>query len=169
MYSSPYWAPQLMGNPYLPTMMIPQQVSPPPVQNTIQVQQRSPEPALSTPQIWNWKVVRDYQSMIQESIPFDGTPVLFMMNDSSTFYIVHMVDGKKMVNGYEFSPLEQKVDTVPQPVITPEEKTEQRLSALEGNINSISDQLGKLLEVMKGESTSQSTEQTETIHRTPIK
>lgn len=163
---NPYWAPQIMGNPYLPPMVVPQQTPMPPVQNTIQVQQRQPEPTLNSPQVWNWKVVKDYQSMIQESIPFDGTPVLFMMNDSSTFYIVHMVDGKKMVNGYGFAPLEQKTEP---PVATPEEKTEQRISTLENNLTTISEQIEKLLGVIKNESNPQSTERTEPIQRTPIK
>lgn len=163
-----YWMPQVIGNPYLPPVVPTQQVAPP-AQNTIQVQQPKPVEQPIVQQTWNWRVVKDYQSMIQESVPFDGTPVLFMMSDSSTFYIVNMVDGKKMVNGYEFSPLD-KAEEIQPPVSTPEEKTEQRLLSLENNINLIAEQLGKLLGVKGDESNTQAIESTETtIQRTPIK
>ena len=160
---NPLWMPQAIPtiNPY--AMMVPPQ--PTPVQNTIQVQPPQPQQPTST---WNWKVVKDYQSVLQESVPFDGTPVLFMLSDSSTFYVVNMVDGKKMVNGYEFSPLNNvEVNQNIQPELTPDE----RLNRLENSLLQLTNQIEKLMEVRGNESNTEvaEPETAEVIQRKPIK
>ena len=175
---NPYWMPQTLLSPQ--NLMTPytQVIQPqpaqmiPPVQNTIQVQQpKQPEPVIGQA-IWNWKVVKDYQSMIQEPVPFDGTPVLFMMQDSSTFYIVNMMDGKKMVNGYEFSPL-SNTDSVEQEEtqLTAEEMVDQRFSQIENNLAILTEQIQKLVGVRDNESNTEviELETDETVKRKPIK
>lgn len=142
---NPYWPIQTMGqpNPYIPVMPSPyqpSQQSPPPPSQT-------PPAQVTQPTSWTWKVVKDYQTMLQEPIPVDGTPIMFMMSESSTFYIVKMTDGKKMVNGYEFTPL----NSVEEPAMTPEEQTNQRLSNLENALVTLSSQIEKLTEVRRNE------------------
>lgn len=153
MYNNPYWA--SWAAPYIAPQFAPQQVYPQtivqqptqpqniqqPVQNT-QVQQT---PAISL--IWNWKVTDNYQSMLMESVPYDGTPVLFMMKNESIFYVVSMVDGKKMINGFSFVPLGNNNESSVEKVLTPEEQNEQRLTKLETGMASILEQLNKLVEV----------------------
>ena len=175
---NPYWMPQTLVTPQniLPTyaQMMPHQPAQiiPPVQNTIQVQQpKQPEPIVSQT-VWNWKVVKDYQSMLQEPVPFDGTPVLYMMQDSSTFYIVNMMDGKKMVNGYEFSPL-STTDNLEQEEtpLTAEEMVDQRFSQIETNLANLAEQIQKLVGARNNESNTEviELETDETVKRKPIK
>lgn len=153
MYNNPYWA--SWAAPYIAPQFAPQQVySQPVVQQPVQSQpvQQSTQ-NISIPQTsvvsstWNWKVADSYQSMLMESVPFDGTPVLFMMKNESVFYVVSMVDGKKMINGFSFMPLGNVEDSNGEKVLTPEEQNEQRLTNLETGMASILEQLNKLVEV----------------------
>lgn len=150
---NPYWA--SWAAPYITPQFAPQQVYSPqpvvqqpaqPVQQTVQstpIQQVS----TTTSSVWNWKVTDNYQNMLMESVPFDGTPVLFMMKNESVFYVVSMVDGKKMINGFSFVPLGNTEESSNEKVLTPEEQNEQRLANLETGMASIIEQLNKLVEV----------------------
>lgn len=152
MYNNPYWA--SWAAPYVTPQFAPQQVyspqpvvqqPPQPVQQTVQntpIQQVS----TTTSPVWNWKVTDNYQNMLMESVPFDGTPVLFMMKNESTFYVVSMVDGKKMINGFSFIPLGNNEESSGEKVLTPEEQNEQRLMKLETGMATIVEQLNKLVE-----------------------
>ena len=154
MFNNPYWAPatpSMMTT--FPYPVIPTQ-PPPVVQQTQPVQQSQPAPQQTlqpTPVSWNWKAVANYQSMLMESVPFDGAPVLFMLQNEPVFYVVRMEEGRKMVNGFTFTPLDNPEEqapssaaaTVPQ---TPEAQLESRLTGLENNMNSIMTQLQKLVE-----------------------
>ena len=155
MYNNPYWA--SWAAPYIAApQFAPQQpvYSPQPVvqqpaqpvqQQTVQttpIQQVS----TTTSSVWNWKVTDNYQNMLMESVPFDGTPVLFMMKNESTFYVVSMVDGKKMINGFSFIPLGNNEESSGEKVLTPEEQNEQRLMKLETGMATIVEQLNKLVE-----------------------
>lgn len=153
MYNNPYWA--SWAAPYIAApQFAPQQpvYSPPAVQQptqTIQQQTVQTTPIQQTPtvsSVWNWKVTDNYQSMLMESIPFDGTPVLFMMKNESTFYVVSMVDGKKMINGFSFIPLGNGNESNVEKTLTPEEQNEQRLTKLETGMATIVEQLNKLVE-----------------------
>lgn len=152
MYNNPYWA--SWAAPYIAPQFAPQQMYPQSVvqQPTQPVQQQTVQ---STPiqqtsavsSVWNWKVTDSYQSMLMESVPFDGTPVLFMMKNESVFYVVSMVDGKKMINGFSFIPLGNTENSNVEKILTPEEQNEQRLTNLETGMASILEQLNKLVEV----------------------
>lgn len=150
MFNNPYWAPTAMINPF-PYPMIPQplpqqqQAQPQPTQTT------SPQPS---PSIWNWKAVSSYQSMLMESVPFDGSPVLFMIQNEPIFYVVRMEEGKKMINGFTFTPLDNPEPLPPDD--PPEVQIENRLTGLENNMNSIMIQLQKLVEVRHHESNNES-------------
>jgi len=134
MMNNPYWNfATVPMNPFMAAPVVPQQVIPQPIQQTTQqpppqsiqqvTQQQSPvTPAIPT--VWNWKVTDSYQHMLMESVPFDGTPVLFMLKNESVFYIVSMIDGKKMVNGYSFVPLDNIPAESSTQQLTPEEQTE---------------------------------------------
>ena len=122
-----------------------QQPTPPP-QPQPTIQQPTTTPTMA-PTTWNWKAVANYQSMLMESIPFDGAPVLFMVQNEPVFYVVRMEDGRKMINGFTFTPLDNPEEVAPTPVPeTPETQLENRLTGLENNMNSIMIQLQKLVE-----------------------
>lgn len=183
MFNNPYWA--SWGTPYLaaPQQFVPQpvvtttqpvvpQVQQPPqqpvqVQPQQPVQQTVPQQSTAFPTTWNWKVTDSYQHMLMESVPFDGTPVLFMLKNESVFYIVSMVDGKKMVNGYSFNPLDTNATAV-EPQLTPEEQNEQRFNKLETGMAAIAEQLSKLVEMKTNESNNEPAEKTTPIARQPI-
>lgn len=179
MYNNPYWA--AWGNPYLagvqsfspqpivtPSQPVVNQPPPQPPQQPVQTPVQQPIQQNSTyPATWNWKVTDSYQHMLMESVPFDGTPVLFMLKNESIFYVVSMVDGKKMVNGYSFSPLDTN-STAPEAQLTPEEQNEQRFAKLETGMTAIIEQLNKLVEGKTNESNSNSSEKTSEIIRQPI-
>lgn len=160
MYNSPFAWSSIPTVPYLnpyPQQIIPQPVAPqvqPVQQANTQIQQQNPVVTGT----WNWKVTDSYQSMLMESVPFDGTPVLFMMKNESVFYVVSMVDGKKMINGFSFLPLGNPDSTNTEKVLTPEEQNEQRLANLEVGMANILEQLSKLTEVKDNESNSRSNE-----------
>ena len=147
MYNNPYWAPAttpMLGTfpymtPLVPTPQPPQQSPPPP--------QPQPQQQVQTSTMWNWKAVTNYQAMLMESVPFDGSPVLFMVQNEPIFYVVRMEEGKKMINGFKFDPLDN-----PEVPPVPVDPVEQRLSGLENNMNSIMTQLQKLVEVSNHES-----------------
>ena len=153
MFNNPYWVPQTtLVNPFpyvmpQPAQPIqpPQQIQPTPPQPT--PPPTPPSPQTITPTNWNWKAVANYQSMLMESIPFDGAPVLFMVQNEPVFYVVRMEDGRKMINGFTFTPLDNPEEPTPAPVPeTPEAQLENRLTGLENNMNSIMIQLQKLVE-----------------------
>lgn len=159
--TNPYY-PQSIISPMLP-MMTPMvtQAIPQPLQQPQQPAPPTPQPTIGiTPTTWSWKAVPDYPSMLKESVPLDGTPVLFMMQNESIFYVVTMENGKKMINGYSFQPLDNVVAEVTQ---TPEE---QRFSKLETSIALISEQLNRLVGAQQNES---NIENAETIKRVAIK
>ena len=172
MYGSPYWSSMIPMMPqYIQPQIQPQQPIQPqipqtqqPIQQPVQQQQSIPQaqPQISsTPNTWNWKVVANYQAMLMESIPFDGTPVLFMLQNESTFYVVNMVDGHKMVNGYSFVPLDQgKQGTTNIQSESKPSTTEDRIAKLETNITTIMGQLNKLVGGTNNESNNEPTEQT---------
>lgn len=180
MMNYPYWnlSTAMPINPFVPNPVVPQPMVTQPIQQPIQ--QLPPQPPAqptqspvtpAVPSVWNWKVTDSYQHMLMESVPFDGTPVLFMLKNESVFYIVSMVDGKKMVNGYSFTPLDNVNSGNSEPQLTPEEQTEQRFSKLETSITAISEQLSKLVEGQRNyESNSSTTEKigTTEIVRQPI-
>ena len=149
MYNNPYWAPQapmMSAFPYLtPVVQQPQPIMPQPTNNP---PPSNPAPAPSTPtalpSTWNWKAVANYQSMLMESVPFDGSPVLFMIQNEPVFYVVRMEEGRKMINGFTFTPLDnpEEPEVVPE---TPEEQLENRLVGLERNMSSIMTQLERLV------------------------
>lgn len=165
MYNNPYWAswaapyiaPQFAPQQMYPQTVVQQPVQPQPVQQSAQNIPAQQTPVVSS--IWNWKVAENYQSMLMESVPFDGTPVLFMMKNESVFYVVSMVDGKKMINGFSFIPLGNVEESNNEKVLTPEEQNEQRLANLETGMASIIEQLNKLVEVkQENESNTKSNE-----------
>lgn len=162
MYNNPYWA--SWATPYVPQFVPQQLVQQQPAVPQIQpVSQPTTQVAQQTPVAtgtWNWKVTDSYQSMLMESVPFDGTPVLFMMKNESVFYVVSMVDGKKMINGFSFIPLGNSESSNTEKVLTPEEQNEQRLVNLEAGMANILEQLNKLTEVKDSESNSRSNEKT---------
>lgn len=158
MFNNPYWAPTtpivnpfpyLMPQPAQPIQPQPIQPQPtpqpPPPQPTIQ--QPTTQTPTMAPTTWNWKAVANYQSMLMESIPFDGAPVLFMVQNEPVFYVVRMEEGRKMINGFTFTPLDNPEEATPEPIPeTPETQLENRLTGLENNMNSIMIQLQKLVE-----------------------
>lgn len=158
--NNPYWS-QMMPSimPVAPAMV--PQILPQPLQQTQpqQVTPQSPQqPVNPVPTTWTWKAVQDYQSMLKEAVPFDGTPVLFMLQNESVFYVVTMENGRKMVNGYSFHPLDKtNFDQE-----TPEEK---RFSKLEASVALIVDQLNRLA----GVSNESNIENIESVQRTSIK
>lgn len=164
MYNNPYWA--SWAAPYIAPQFAPQQFvqqQQPVVPQVQQVQQPTPQVPQPSPVAtgtWNWKVTDNYQNMLMESVPFDGTPVLFMMKNESVFYVVSMVDGKKMINGFSFIPLGNSENSNTEKVLTPEEQNEQRLANLELGMANILEQLSKLAEVKDSESNSKSVEKT---------
>ena len=101
--------------------------------------------------------------MLKEAVPFDGTPVLFMLQNESVFYVVTMENGRKMVNGYSFHPL----DNTNLAQETPEEK---RFSKLEASVALIVDQLNRLAGVNNEPNIETvELETSENIQRKPIK
>ena len=94
MMNNPYWNFATMSvNPFVTAPVIPQPVvtpqpiqqqpPPQPIQQPVNPQPAPVTPAL--PSIWNWKVTDSYQHMLMESVPFDGTTVLFMLKNESVF------------------------------------------------------------------------------------
>lgn len=163
---NPMMAPQVIPQPIMP-QQIQQPAAVQPAQNVQPQQPSTPVQPVVPSSVWNWKVANSYQSMLMESVPFDGTPVLFMMQNESVFYIVSMVDGKKMINGYSFAPLDNSVTEKEQP-LTPEEQNEQRFSKLENSMAAIAEQLNKLVEVQNHEPDNVNTEKA-IVARQPIK
>ena len=171
MYGNPYWSAMM---PMMPQYMQPPVQQPQVIQQNTQqpIQQTLPQAQTQTQQIpsnsntWNWKVVANYQAMLMESIPFDGTPVLFMLQNESTFYVVNMVDGHKMVNGYSFIPLDQGKTTTDQKKVATisDNTTEDRISKLEENVTTLIGQLNKLVGGQNNESNNDSSK----IKRQPI-
>ena len=176
---NPYWNFATMSmNPFMPPIvpqpivgqpqqpMLQQQPQPQPVQQQITPTQTPITPALPT--VWNWKVTDSYQHMLMESVPFDGTPVLFMLKNESVFYIVSMVDGKKMVNGYSFVPLDNVSTGNVEPQLTPEEQTEQRFSKIEAGMAAIAEQINKLVEVRQNHESNNVSDKETSVTRQPI-
>ena len=159
MMNNPYWNfATVPMNPFIAAPVVPQQVIPQPVQQPPQQPQPQPIQQVASqqnpvtpaiPTVWNWKVTDSYQHMLMESVPFDGTPVLFMLKNESVFYIVSMIDGKKMVNGYSFVPLDNVPAESSAQQLTPEEQTEQRLTKIESGMATLMEQINKLVEVQQ--------------------
>lgn len=153
MFNNPYWAPQapmMSAFPYVtPVVQAPQPMMPQPTNNTPPPPNPAPNPNTTPaiPSTWNWKAVANYQSMLMESVPFDGAPVLFMIQNEPVFYVVRMEEGRKMINGFTFTPLDNPEEAAPVPEPeAPETSLENRLVGLENNMNSIMIQLQKLVE-----------------------
>ena len=148
MFNNPYWAPQppmMNAFPYItPIVQQPPPTTPP--------SPNPPTPQPTTATTWNWKAVANYQSMLMESVPFDGAPVLFMIQNEPVFYVVRMQDGRKMINGFTFTPLDNPEPEEPAVVQTESQQLESRLTGLENNMNSIMIQLQKLVEGNRHES-----------------
>lgn len=141
--------PQLIQQPQ--PIQQPVQTTQTPIQQP--VQQSIQNPTISP---WQWKTVSNYHEMTLESVPFDGTPVLYMLQNESIFYIVRMVDGKKMVNGFQFNPLE--VDSTQSPP-QEEQTVESRLANVETNLGDLMEMINKLIEEKKqNESSNESAE-----------
>lgn len=167
--NNPYW-PQsivqpIMSMPMVTTPVVPQTIPQPIQQPAPQQSVSQPTPPQSTVQnmmaaVWTWKAVPDYQSMLKESVPFDGTPVLFMMQNESVFYVVSMENGRKMINGYSFQPLDNI--TQQEVVQSPEE---QRFSKIEASMALIAEQLNRLVGVQN----ESNNENAETVQRSAIK
>lgn len=162
----------MFGNPYPQYYYTPQipQVQPllsQPYQTYNQTYQQNQQPnQISQPTQpnvtlpWQWKAVSSYQDVTMENVPMDGTPILCMLQNEATFYIVRMVDGRKMINGFQFTPIEV-ANTV-----EPEQTVESRLDKVEKSISMLVGNINKLLEVNGNEPNNDNAEE---VKRTTIK
>ena len=104
----------------------------------------------TTPQMQNlrriggrWQEIGSYQEMQSLPLPFDGTPLLFMLTNEPVIYMASMQNGQRCVSGFRLEPL--GVDSTQQAVETVIPTTEKRLAALES-------QMQKLFEALQKES-----------------
>lgn len=96
-------------------------------------QMRQPQP------IGRWLMAKDYTEVQNTPIPADGTQTMFMLENEPVFYVVAMMNGQKMVQGYCFTSLNTE------PVAQPQKKVltvEDRLT----NLEKMMSQLAVLLE-----------------------
>lgn len=158
-YPYPY-----MGNAVLPQSLQQTQVASKVVSPVQSVQPVQPMATTVTNSAWVWKPVADYQTMLRELIPLDGTPALFMLENEPVFYIVRMSEtGRKIINGYSFNTLDVPAQQPVQQVV--EQPTDsQRLDRLENSLAMLADHMNKMIEVYNNESRNENA----SVQRQPI-
>lgn len=86
-----------------------------------------------------WAMVNNLNEVQTTPIPADGSQMLFMLKDDPVLYMVSMVDGQRMIQGFTIAPL--VMDTVPQQKV--DNTLESRMSKLESSIAQLMDALGE--------------------------
>lgn len=95
-------------------------------------------PAYSMP-MGRWAMVNNLSEVQTTPIPADGSQMLFMLKDDPVLYMVSMVDGQRMIQGFTIVPL--VMDTVPEQKV--DNSLENRMSKLESSIAQLMDALGE--------------------------
>ena len=72
------------------------------------------------PTTGRWVMVNSFSEIQNALVPIDGTQTLFMLTNEPIFYIVTMVNGQKMLQGYTFTALTQ--ENAPAPAATMEDR-----------------------------------------------
>ena len=55
--------------------------------------------------IGRWLVANNYNEIQGAPVPMDGSQTMFMLQNEPIFYIVSIMNGQKMIQGYTFSAL----------------------------------------------------------------
>ena len=84
-----------------------------------------------------WQEIGSYQEMQTIPLPFDGTPILFMLANEPVVYMASMQNGQKCVSGFRLEPI--SIDEGQRQTSS----VEQRLSSLEGQIQKLLNVLGE--------------------------
>ena len=87
-----------------------------------------------------WQEIGSYQEMQAIPLPFDGTPILFVLANEPVVYMASMQNGQKCVSGFRLEPI--SIDEGQRQTSS----VEQRLSSLEGQINKLLTVLGEGVE-----------------------
>jgi len=87
-----------------------------------------------------WQEIGSYQEMQAIPLPFDGTPILFMLANEPVVYMASMQNGQKCVSGFRLEPI--NIDEGQRQ----SSSIEQRLSSLEGQIQKLLNVLGEGVE-----------------------
>ena len=87
-----------------------------------------------------WQEIGSYQEMQAIPLPFDGTPILFILANEPVVYMASMQNGQKCVSGFRLEPI--SIDEGRQQ----SSSVEQRLSSLEGQIQKLLNALGEGVE-----------------------
>lgn len=92
-----------------------------------------------SPPMGRWAMVSSLSEVQTIPIPADGSQMLFMLKDDPVLYMVSMVDGQRMIQGFTIAPL--VMDSVP--VQKTENTLENRMSKLESSIAQLMEALGE--------------------------
>ena len=119
-------------------------ISPTPVAPMVPatLQQPVSQPAQQSQQGGTWSTVRSYQDVVNAAIPANGQPVIFMLENEPTFYVAYIQNGRKVVNGYQFSNLGSE-PVAPVTAETPKpDNIESRIASLESFAQKLKDYMG---------------------------
>lgn len=86
-----------------------------------------------------WVSAKTYQDALNMPIPMDGTPILVMLEGESTFYIISMQNGQRMISGFNFNALTPPEQPTANVTINDIDARLQRLEALIGGAANESD------------------------------
>jgi hypothetical protein len=86
-----------------------------------------------------WAMVNNLNEVQTTPIPADGTQMLFMLKDEPILYMVSMVEGQRMIQGFTIAPL--VMDNIPQQ--NTNDTIESRMSRLENSIAQLMEALGE--------------------------
>lgn len=86
-----------------------------------------------------WQEISNYQEMQTMPLPFDGTPILFMLANEPVIYMASMQNGQKCVSGFRLEPI--SID---------ESQTQGQPSNVDQRLASLEEQIKNLVGVLKG-------------------
>ena len=151
----------MMGNSYLGGNVIPAPTVPSaqvraPQMQTAQTPQQV-QPVRKNPTTYYCMMVDSYQDIMSVGLPYDGTPVMFMLNNSPHLYIAYMNGEKKYVCGYKIVEMDIEKEEPPAPEV-PQEQAQPQVNPFEERLANLEKFMGELKEALlaKGGNTNES-------------
>lgn len=99
------WGMNPFGIPFMQNAAVVQ--SPQPVQ-AVTLNQPQPAPTQSI-NAGRWEIVKSYQDATRVTASIDGAPTICMLENDSVFYVVRIVDGRKEIGIFRYTPVTENV------------------------------------------------------------
>ena len=87
------------------------------------------------PPTGRWIMANSFAEIQSAPVPMDGSQTIFMLSNEPIFYVVSIMNGQKMLQGYTFTALTQENRP------TPPATLEDRMTSLEQNMTRIAEML----------------------------